>query len=585
MRGEFLRKRKSAIRIFMFLCAFLLFPVIGQAEVKAPKKECHAYVVMDAGSGQVLFGQDYDKKIYPASTAKIMTAIVCLENGDTDATFKTQYDVVYGTTPGTYCLGIGANVKYSFKDLMSMSLISSAADATDSLAVGVFGSKEKCVEAMNAKCQELGLTNTHFDNPVGSDIGAGYNETYSTAREMALITRYAMSKDYIRDIVKKSSYDAGEVTSNTTNWFLRGMAYYDKSKYTIIGTKSGTTNAAGHVFIATAKDKEGHEVICAYFGNVSKESTFTNIRKLLDYTFKQYKKGNLTLTKSNYDVRCSKSLGAIYSKYAYLNCYPGENDGLFHKNRAITRSELGKMMKAINGLNDRSKLDTFISANKKGKVTVVDLAMLIQDLYPTHLSAEKIEEILADCQNTGDLTEEEKEAYAVMIQNAIYPDDACKNAKQVITRKEAVLFTGTFNEYEMQYETSHAVRASYAEVAQLEWTTSQEAEEASGKDDAAEATTELSSSTVMVNMLQPQITIVNEEWSQKMAEHHSQKEAERAAREAEIAAKKAAEEAASTTTEAATTAPASTTTEAATTAPTSTTAPAEASDSASTTSK
>ena len=61
-----------------------------------------------------------------------------------------------------------------------MSLMSSAADATDSLAVGVFGSKKACVEAMNEKCKELGLKKTHFDNPVGSDIGAGYNETYAS---------------------------------------------------------------------------------------------------------------------------------------------------------------------------------------------------------------------------------------------------------------------------------------------------------------------------------------------------------------------------------------------------------------------
>ena len=86
------------------------------------------------------------------------------------------------------------------------------------------------------------------------------------------------------------------------------MAYYDRDTYKIIGSKSGTTNAAGHVFIATAADYEGHELICAYFGNVSKESTFASIRSLFDYAFNNYKKGKLTLTPSNYDVRSSTSL-------------------------------------------------------------------------------------------------------------------------------------------------------------------------------------------------------------------------------------------------------------------------------------
>ena len=82
------------------------------------------------------------------------------------------------------------------------------------------------MEAMNKKCRELGLTHTHFDNPVGSDIGAGYNEIYTTAREMSVITRYAMSVPLIRDVVRKVSYstESGmEMEINTTNWFTRGL--------------------------------------------------------------------------------------------------------------------------------------------------------------------------------------------------------------------------------------------------------------------------------------------------------------------------------------------------------------------------
>ena len=299
------------LAVLLFLC---LFSTETQAKVKAPKKECHAYAVMDAGSGELLFGQDADKVIYPASTAKLMTAIVCVEQGNVNGKIKTKSEIVNNTTYGTYSLGIGAGITFRFKDLLNMSLMASAADATDSLAAGVFGSKQKCVEAMNAKCRELGLKKTSFDNPVGSDIGAGFKKTYSTAREMALITRYAMANPLIRSTVAKVHCETKGYYFNTTNWFLRGMAWYDEDKYTIIGSKSGTTNAAGHVFIATAVDDEGHEVICAYFGNVSKESTFTSIRKLLDYTFRKYHEGKLTLTKSNYDVRISKKYKEVYAR-------------------------------------------------------------------------------------------------------------------------------------------------------------------------------------------------------------------------------------------------------------------------------
>lgn len=440
------------LAVLLFLC---LFSTETQAKVKAPKKECHAYAVMDAGSGELLFGQDADKVIYPASTAKLMTAIVCVEQGNVNGKIKTKSEIVNNTTYGTYSLGIGAGITFRFKDLLNMSLMASAADATDSLAAGVFGSKQKCVEAMNAKCRELGLKKTSFDNPVGSDIGAGFKKTYSTAREMALITRYAMANPLIRSTVAKVHCETKGYYFNTTNWFLRGMAWYDEDKYTIIGSKSGTTNAAGHVFIATAVDDEGHEVICAYFGNVSKESTFTSIRKLLDYTFRKYHEGKLTLTKSNYDVRISKKYKEVYDRYAALNCYPTGDSGLFRPNRAITRKELGKLLKGADSLKGNATLNVFMQGNMDGTVTALRFATLLSELYPAHLSGEETEALLADNPATAELSEEEKEAFAIFIKNGFAVDKSCQNPSQILTRGQALLMADKLADYQIRYFASH----------------------------------------------------------------------------------------------------------------------------------
>ncbi len=445
---------------FMLMAVFalcLLWPVKGEAKVRAPKMQCYAYAVMDAGSGEILFGQDENKMIYPASTAKLMTAIVCIENGNVNKKIKTKSEIINGTTYGTYCLGLPSGVKFTFNDLLSMCLVASAADATDSLAVGVFGSKEACVEAMNAKCAELGLTQTSFDNPVGSDIGAGFYETYSTAAEMAEICRYAMTIPMIRSAVAKSHYvtSNGLISCNTTNWFLRGLASYDEDEYTIIGSKSGTTNAAGDVFIATAVDDEGHEVICAYFGNVSKESTFSSIKKLFDYTFKKYRNGKLQLTSGNYDVRCSDDLGDVYNEYVELDCYPSGKDGLFHPQKAVTRTELAKIFRGVNDLSGNAILDVFEKGNSNGTVTVSRLASLIQELYPEHLTEEEVEAALDGCVNTEDLTEDEKEAYALFLQNGLSSDDSCRNAKQILTRKQALLIADKLSDYQVRYYASH----------------------------------------------------------------------------------------------------------------------------------
>ena len=466
--------RKTLRVLFLALLAmiFMSQPIRGEA-VKAPKKECHAYAVMDAGSGQVLFGQDVDKQIYPASTTKLMTAIVCVENGDVNGKIKTKSEIVDNTTPGTYALGIPGGVTFTFKDLLNISLLSSAADATDSLAAGVFGSKEACVDAMNKKCRELGLTHTHFDNPVGSDIGAGYNDIYTTAREMSVITRYAMSVPLIRDVVRKASYstESGmEMEINTTNWFIRGMISYDTDLYRVIGSKSGTTNAAGHVFIATAMDSEGHEVICAFFGNVSKESTFRSIRSLYNYTFKKIKEGKLKVSKSNFDIRYSSGLGDVYRTYQTLDCFPTGNDGRFGPGKAITRLQLGMMLMGIDNLSGSQALRNYARENAGGRVTALSLAELVQRIYPVHLSKKEIRAALKDVKGADRLNAEEKNAFASYLRGKLAPDGFCRNPGQIILRSEALAFADRLADYQVKYQNSLAgQKAAYeAEKARKE---------------------------------------------------------------------------------------------------------------------
>lgn len=456
----------AGMGLLFFLLCFLI-PQNSMAKIKGPKMNCKAYVVMDAGSGEVLFGQKENKKIYPASTAKLMTAIVCTEQGDVNSTIKTSSDVLDSTTIGAYCVGLYPGRKFSFKDLLGLSLVASAADATDSLAVGVFGSREACAEAMNAKCQDLGLSKTSFDNPVGNDIGAGFDKTYATAKEMALITRYAMANPLIREIVRKSHYQTTtgqDIDANSTNWFLRGIIPYDSDRYQIIGSKSGTTLAAAHVFIATATDDDGHEIIVGYFGGPSKESTFAGIRKLFNYTYKKYDQGKLELTGKCDDVRAS-DIGKLFDTYAHLHTYPTGGDGRYHPNASINRTQLAKMIKNIDASDAypglKYKARTFADGNKNGKVTAADAASFIQDIYPAHMSKKKVKKILSDCSNTEELGDNEKEAFAVFVSSGLIPDDSCKNARQIITRKQALILTDKLADYQIKYAAGHIVGEGY----------------------------------------------------------------------------------------------------------------------------
>lgn len=427
---------------YLFSTIFLLCLIFAgdvSAKNNSPEMLCHSYVVMDAGSGKIIFGQDEDKKIYPASTAKLMTAIVCIENGDVNQKIKTKSSIVDNTSPGTYNIGIGAGNTYSFKQLLHMSLMASSADATDTLADAVFGSKKECAKAMRKKCTSLGLKHTSFDNPVGSDIGAGFNDTYATAREMALITRYALSNKLIRNVCAKPYYEIGDMTVSSTNWFLTGQYGYSKNLYKIIGSKSGTTNAAGNVFIATACDKAGHEVICAYFGNVSKESTFKGIRILLDKTFKKYKKGKIKLTKSNYDIRYDKDVKGIYDKLAAKDCLPDHEGDLFKKNASITRSQLATMLRVEKSFEDSQKLKAFEKEDPDGKIRTKDLLDLMKILFPSCISDKASQEEVA----------------AFLSQYKLLNEKAAGEEMHAVTRKEALRFVDKISDYEMIYVSKH----------------------------------------------------------------------------------------------------------------------------------
>lgn len=347
-------KYKKIIALLLGVLLFFSSSLSTAAEtyqIRALHMYAHSYAVMDANTGEILFGENVDKQIYPASTAKLMSAIVAVESGvPLDTLIKTDSSIVNHTTPGTYNLGLHGGESYSLSSLLHMSLIASAADATDTMAVGLYGSRAAFAEKMMEKVQELGLTSTSFDNPVGSDIGGGFEETYSTAREMCEITRYAMTNPTIRSIVKKAQYTIqgdgsanGRTISNTNKFY--SIYPYNKDMFTIIGSKTGQTTAAGNVFIATAVDKDGHELICAYFGRDTKEQTFHWINNLLTYAFKNYKEGNLTLSKGAYNARYHAGSSAI-ARSMTADIFRQNSDGTVDLQTEITQQQAVSMIKS-----------------------------------------------------------------------------------------------------------------------------------------------------------------------------------------------------------------------------------------------
>lgn len=368
--------KRPLIILNMFCLSFILlfcsFPSAAFAKETPPTVSASAYVMMDANSGETLFAKNASKKVYPASTVKLMTALIALDELSLDKNIAVTATALSKVTPHTSVAGLKNGSVYSVKQLLQLTLMVSAADAACVLGSSIDGGYRAFIKKMNQKADALGLTHTSFDNVIGVDVGDNFNHTYTTAEEEAIITRYAMSFPQIRSIVAKPECSIKGVTYKSSNLFYQNQPY-SRGLYTIIGSKTGTTNAAGHVFVATARDEEGHEVICAFWGNVSTKKTFQDIRKLLDYTFRSEQNGSLKLSNGFYDLRFRDSEKLIM-RYASDGTLSGTEDGAFNPDSKVNVQDFINIINKIAG----TKLKTQAS----GFMTVKNFAAVYSAAFP-----------------------------------------------------------------------------------------------------------------------------------------------------------------------------------------------------------
>lgn len=447
-----------------FYCFFLIFVCTFQIAVpdttihaaSAPSVSAHAYVIMDANTGKILYSKNPKKKVYPASTVKLMSALVVLDRCSPNKTIKITKKMLKQVPSDSSVAGLKAGNSYSVSSLLHMLLLPSAGDAAIALAYGSYGSQKAFVTAMNKKAKKLSLSHTSFDNPIGLDIGNQYYKTYTTASDFSKLARYAMTNSTIRTIVSKSSYTVPKTkhtpafTIKNTNQFLTGFSY-NKNLYQVIGGKTGTTKAAGCVLITSAVDKNGHEIICAFFGNQDHEKMYSDIRKLLNYTFKQGKAGKIPWKKGFWDVRYRKSESVIRTYY---------NKGKIPVSTRFYPTKQASQTVLISLINQISNHKMQVQKTN-AKLSVMDLAAIYY--AETHaqsqgtqtasggsitnsdidVSQQEIASAKKTCKDFDDvdtLTDQELIMLANLIDTDSLPSSVKKRTTTYLTKEQAVLF-------------------------------------------------------------------------------------------------------------------------------------------------
>lgn len=255
----FIKIKKLLLLLIILLLTLNIFCMNSFAETSLPSVYSPACILIDADSGKILYSKNANTKMYPASTTKIMTAILTLENCKLDDVAIASHNAVYSIPYGYSVATIQEGEELTIEQLLNVLLIPSANDAAVVLAEHIAGSVEAFSDMMNSKAVELGCKNTHFVNPNGIHD----EEHYSTAYDLALIGKYAMQFDTFRTIVQKTSYslpktnkyDKEDRLFNTTNDLIKKNYSSSPTNYYYqyaTGAKTGYTDAAKSCIVATA---------------------------------------------------------------------------------------------------------------------------------------------------------------------------------------------------------------------------------------------------------------------------------------------------------------------------------------------
>jgi len=258
-------------------------------------------VLIDANTGTILAEKDANKKMYPASLTKIMTALIAIEKGSLSDVITVDDDTPYEIAGSHIALEPGEVL--TAKDLLYAIMLPSANDAASVIAKHYGGSTEGFVKMMNDKAKELGALNTNFVNAHGL-----HNENhYTTSYDLAIITKYAMQNETFRSIVSAQKYEIQPTNKKPeiryfTN--LNKMLYCGASSQInvngkwispvyegITGVKTGYTPEAGNSLVASAK-KNGTELIAVTLNGVSLEM-YQDAHNLFNYGFNEYQSAAL----------------------------------------------------------------------------------------------------------------------------------------------------------------------------------------------------------------------------------------------------------------------------------------------------
>ena len=258
--------------------------VTGEEAFDAGFVTSEAGAHFDQGDREVLYSKNAFERLYPASITKVMTALVALKYGTLTDRVTVTEDAVITESGATLC-GIEPGDVLTLEQLLYGLMLPSGNDAGAAIAVYVGGSIEGFADMMNEEAARIGAVDTHFVNPHGLHD----TDHYTTAYDLYLIFQEAMKDPRFREITGTTAYTAsyrdgdGQTVTKTWkggNWFMTGERETPEG-ITVIGGKTGTTQAAGYCLIMAEEDAAGGEYISVVLKSDSRQALYDNMENII----------------------------------------------------------------------------------------------------------------------------------------------------------------------------------------------------------------------------------------------------------------------------------------------------------------
>ena len=382
---------KNTIRKVLIVLTLTIFVLIGNIGTfgtyvlanntnSEPNINAESALLIDNKTNKVLYSKDMNRKMFPASTTKILTAILVLENHSLDEKVTASYNAVMTIPSGYSTASIQIDEVLTVEQLLELLLVHSANDAANVLAEYTGGSIDSFVAMMNTKINELGLSDTHFTNPYGLQD----NNHYTTAHDLAIIMQYCLKNDDFRKIAGQASCAIPSTNkseprkySSTNELLIAGNSNYYPN---LIAGKTGYTSEAGECLVSAAYN-DNLELVGVILNS---NSRFKDTRSLYNYGYTNFSIKNIVNEKdiiTNVEVKNAtkdtKNLNLLVSED--IPVLANNSDDLSKIEPQITLNSdikapiedgqvLGKVSYSVNGITYSTDL---IAANNVEKSNFV----------------------------------------------------------------------------------------------------------------------------------------------------------------------------------------------------------------------